>query len=92
MLANDWFTNDLDLHSIPIIQNLIANIYWMTNNVTKSLPAISIQVSSMPFLGLSSIPFDPRSLMIVMMASIVTGQLAPLLAAEIVEEREVCFN
>lgn len=89
-MPDNWYVNDTALHATPILQNVLSNIYWqITANGVNFNP---IQVSSHPlfqYLDIAEIiGFDIRIIIIVILISTVTGQIPPLLAPEIVEERQ----
>ncbi|RWS12308.1 hypothetical protein B4U79_09945 [Dinothrombium tinctorium] len=79
----NWYFNSSMLHALPIVQNLLTNVFWLSF-FNKSL---SISTYSEPFAS-SKVQFDPNIYTFIIFSSIVLPMVPALLATEVVEDRE----
>lgn len=87
----DWAFNDTYIHSLPILQNILSNVFSMSlnNGNNKHKPIV---VENYPFKQTNNetnLAFDGKIYTFIMLMSVILGCIPPMIAVEVVEDRQV---
>ena len=87
----DFLFNNTYYHSLPILQNLMTNIFYNWNNSYENQNRINVYNHPFPQTNEESVlySFDSKVYTYVILMAIMLGSIPPAIAVEVVEDREV---
>ncbi|XP_054155627.1 cholesterol transporter ABCA5-like [Oppia nitens] len=86
----DFLYNDTYIHSLPILQNLMTNLYYsyMSSNKTTKMQSINTYSYPLSLINSGSNLFNTSHTIYILLLGLVFLNIAPILAADVVEDRE----